>query len=172
MTSNQARALQALIKRECPNTEATYYPNGGDPFIRVVWTDATGTEWERLVSSETDWYSVKHRELLPGITLYLEPDGKNIFAAFTDNPRCPDGSVEGLGAVFFYANSPVAGTAASPDYLAKCQVISAHAAWYIHPNLMNRLVEVQYGEERDDEPDGGLRHPKLEQRQGLRGRFR
>jgi hypothetical protein len=158
MTSSQAQALAALIRRDCPQVDAAYRYNEGDPYVLVVWNDPTNTECRRIVHSEADWWLVKRHEVLPGITLYLEPDGKNVFAAFTDNPRCPDGSVEGLGAVFSYANSPVAGTAASPDYLAKCRVVSAHAAWYIHPNLMNRLAEVEYGEERDDDDDRRVRH--------------
>jgi hypothetical protein len=164
MTSSQAKALAALIARDCPQVEATYVYDGGEPYVQVVWTDATGTECLRIVRSKADWFSVKHREVLPGITLFLEPDGTTVFAAFMDNPRCPDGSIEGLGAVYFYANSPVASTSASPEYLAKCRVISQVAAWEIHPNLMERLKEVEYGEEQDDADDGGVRHNQPEQR--------
>lgn len=74
------------------------------------------------------------------------PNG-NVIAVSTEREhRCPDGSMEAIGAVFYYANSPVATTAASNDYLRKqCKRIPETKARTIHPRLFERL-------DREDQP--------------------
>ena len=73
---------------------------------------------------------------MKNVRFHLEPEG-NVFAAMEVNTR--NGMVEGLGAVYDYANSPVAGTAASLDYLRKCKRISEAKARQVHPALFGVL---------------------------------
>jgi hypothetical protein len=80
------------------------------------------------------------------ITFYREfqnrsktkPTG-NVLAVIREN-RCPDGSMEAMGALFDRANSPVVTTAASGDYLReKCKRVSEAKARQVHPALFERL---------------------------------
>ena len=86
---------------------------------------------------------------MQGIRFYLEHDSPahkrrrehngNVIAIAPAN-RCPDGSVEAIGAVYFYPNSPVASTAAGWDYLrTRCKRIAEREARQIHPALFERL---------------------------------
>jgi hypothetical protein len=47
--------------------------------------------------------------------------------------------LEGLGAVYEYANSPVAGTSASQGFLDYCKHIPERLARQVHPELFRRL---------------------------------
>lgn len=50
------------------------------------------------------------------------------------------GTVEAVGAVYFYPNSPVCGVGPSPEYLQKrCKRIAEPQARQIHPNLFSYL---------------------------------
>ena len=68
----------------------------------------------------------------------------NVFAAFDScgngsycNPL--NGETEGLGAVFFEPNSPVACTSADRAYFGQCKRIPEVLARTIHPRLFERL---------------------------------
>ena len=75
---------------------------------------------------------------MKGVRFYLEPVGPNVYAAFHQNVT-PQGHIEGLGAVFEFANSPVASTSASRDFLKGCRRISEAKARQVHPALFQRL---------------------------------
>lgn len=64
----------------------------------------------------------------------------NVFACFHENVIPGTDNVEGLGAVYFEPNSPVAGTSVSRAYLrARCKRIPESKARAIHPALFSRL---------------------------------
>ena len=75
---------------------------------------------------------------MQGVQFYLEPGGLNVYAAFPANIT-PMGYIEGLGAVFEFANSPVATTAASRGFLKQCRRIAESEARKVHPSLFGRL---------------------------------
>lgn len=62
----------------------------------------------------------------------------NVFAACIADSRGRSGW-EGLGAVYEYPNSPVAGTSCDAGYLRQCKRISEKEARAIHPRLFERL---------------------------------
>ena len=74
---------------------------------------------------------------MQGVRFYLEPGGLNVYAAFFENVT--RGNIEGIGAVFDYADSPVASTAASRSFLNQCHRISEAEARQVHPTLFQRL---------------------------------
>ena len=97
---------------------------------------------------------------MKGIAFYLEFPSKgikkrsgkrhtghccNVFAGFVGNGWHQDHSgkylLEGLGAVYDYANSPVAGTSASREFIDSCKRIPEQLARQIHPELFRRLDE-------------------------------
>jgi len=63
----------------------------------------------------------------------------NVFAAFVGNGRNRGGGWDGMGAVHYYPNSPVAGTACDAGYLRQCKRISEAKARAIHPRLFAAL---------------------------------
>jgi hypothetical protein len=64
----------------------------------------------------------------------------NVFAAFNNPPNFVNGTIEGLGSVFDYPNSPVACTAAAPDVMRGLyKRIPEGLARKIHPALFERL---------------------------------
>jgi hypothetical protein len=71
----------------------------------------------------------------------------NVFAARADcGSFLSDGEacIEGLGAVYYRPNSPVASTSASLDHLStRCLRISEAQAREIHPELFKRLDETE-----------------------------
>jgi hypothetical protein len=74
---------------------------------------------------------------MQGVRFYLEPGGRNVYAAFFENVT--RGNIEGRGSVFDYADSPVASTAASRSFLNRCRRISETKARQVHPALFERL---------------------------------
>jgi hypothetical protein len=65
----------------------------------------------------------------------------NVTAVFVGREhRCPDGSQEAIGAVYYWPNSAVASTAVSRSWLTVCaKRISEARAREIHPALFDRL---------------------------------
>lgn len=64
----------------------------------------------------------------------------NVFAAFVCNGRTHDGGYEGLGALFDWPNSEVAGTGSSDVWLRyRTKRIPEKLARAIHPKLFMRL---------------------------------
>lgn len=64
----------------------------------------------------------------------------NVFAAYVEQERGHSGKLEGLGAVFYWPNSPVCVASAHPDYLRRhCKRISEAKAREIHPALFAEL---------------------------------
>lgn len=89
---------------------------------------------------------------MTGVKFYLEPKGENVVAVEVDQfhfeyATCEDGKqrlvkiYDGYGAVFYRANSPVASTGVSSDYLKDCKPISELHAREVHPALFDFLGE-------------------------------
>lgn len=89
---------------------------------------------------------------IQGVRFYLEPKGENVVAIEVDlfhfeYATCEDGKqrlvkmYDGYGAVFYRANSPVASTGVSSDYLKDCQRISEQRARDVHPALFDYFGE-------------------------------
>lgn len=87
---------------------------------------------------------------IEGVRFYLEPSGDNAVAIEVDQfhmeyAMCEDGKerlvkmYDGYGAVFYRANSPVASTGVSSDYLRDCKPISEDRARDVHPALFDYL---------------------------------
>lgn len=86
---------------------------------------------------------------MTGTRFYLEHDDRkgrragkhngNVFAAFVANGRNYMGGYDGMGAVHFHPNSPVAGTGCSLEYLRLCKRILERLAREIHPALFEAL---------------------------------
>lgn len=90
---------------------------------------------------------------MKGVRFYLDfesPSAKrrgkdegNVTAVFVCNGTYWGGATlcyEGLGAIYYYPNSPVASTSISLDWLHKCaKRISESTARRIHPLLFTRL---------------------------------
>lgn len=77
------------------------------------------------------------------INFYTDIEAQNVVAVFCEghtpivNPA--NGCYEGMAATFDHADSPVSGTAISPEVLKRCQRISEARAREIHPKLFERL---------------------------------
>ena len=80
------------------------------------------------------------------ITFYQEFENRsrtkptgNVLAVIRDS-RCPDGSMEAIGALFDRPDSPVASTAVSLEYLrTQCKRVSEAKARQVHPAMFERL---------------------------------
>ena len=86
---------------------------------------------------------------MKGVRFHLEyPDKKsrragkhsgNVFAAFVGNGRNHMGGLDGMGAVFEYANSPVASTGCDAGWLKLTKRIAEAEARRVHPRLFGAL---------------------------------
>lgn len=67
----------------------------------------------------------------------------NVFAVFNNGLDPLTGYYEGIGAVLYAPNSPVASTATSREHLSECKRVPEALARKIHPALFVRLDDKQ-----------------------------